>query len=309
MLRETLAEKSGMSSSRIERLQVNASKMYKTYPIPKRDGSDRIISQPTPELKAVQRWLARGVFQRMPVSSCATAYKKGASIRSNAEAHARSAFTIHMDFKDFFPSFSHENITRFLSEATRLSQDDISFCSDIVSRNGCLTIGAPSSPSITNALMYSFDFSVEKWCSDRGLVYTRYADDINISATPSGALTEVEDVIRNTADAFKYADLRINDKKTAYLSRKYRRSITGINVTPKGTISIGRDRKRENKALVYRCKMGTLQDDMLWKLGGLIAFAHDVEPKFVDALRKKYGAELIEDILHHKTPRGLRDLK
>ncbi|AZB70275.1 retron St85 family RNA-directed DNA polymerase [Cereibacter sphaeroides] len=304
MLREVLAAKSGMSLSRIERLQCNASKMYKTYPIPKRDGSDRMISQPTPELKAVQRWLARGIFQRLPVSACATAYKKGASIRKNAEAHVASSFTIHLDFKDFFPSFSHGHVSRFLSEATRLSQEDILFCSDIVSRHGCLTIGAPSSPSVTNALMYSFDVSVERWCMKRGLIYTRYADDINISSKCPGALREVEDFVRDASGAFEYANLVINERKTAYLSRKYRRSITGVNVTPEGRLSIGRDRKREIKSLVHQCVMGTLQVDMLWRLGGLIAFSSDVEPHFVDALKNKYGADVIEKILHQKTPRG-----
>lgn len=306
MLREILAEKSGMSLARIERLQLNASRMYKTYSIPKRDGSDRVISQPTPELKAVQRWLARGIFQQLPMSACATAYKAGASIRKNAEAHVASAFTVHLDFKDFFPSFSRENIRNFLSEATRLTHDDISFCSDIVTRNGHLTIGAPSSPSVTNALMFSFDAAVGEWCAGRDLAYTRYADDINISAKSSNRLSEVEVFVREAARSFRYASLTINDKKTAYLSRKYRRSITGINLTPEGRISIGRDRKREIKSLVHSYTIGTLQPDLFWRLGGLIAFASDVEPAFVESLKSKYGARVVEEILHQRTPRGLK---
>lgn len=306
MLREILAEKSGMSPTRIEKLQLNASRMYKTYSIPKRDGSDRIISQPTPELKAIQRWLARGIFQQLPVSAFATAYKAGASIRKNAEAHVNSAFTIHLDFKDFFPSFSRENIRNFLSETTKLSHDDISFCSDIVTKNGHLTIGAPSSPSITNALMFSFDAAVAAWCADQDLAYTRYADDINISAKSSNSLSEVEVFVRETSRSFRYASLTINDNKTTYLSRKYRRSITGLNLTPVGRISIGRDRKREIKSLAHSYTIGTLQADLVWKLGGLIAFASDVEPDFVDSLKRKHGARIIEEILHQRTPRGLK---
>lgn len=306
MLREVLADKSGMSPGRIQRIQLNASKMYKTYAIPKRDGSDRVISQPTPELKAVQRWLARGIFERLPVSPCATAYKKGASIRSNAEAHRTSAFTLHLDFKDYFPSFSHGHVTRYLSEHTRLNRDDILFCSDIVCRYGYLTIGAPSSPSVTNTLMYSFDALVEEWCIKHGLIYTRYADDINISAKYPSVLDEVEDFILGAADSFKYANLKLNHSKTAYLSRKYRRSITGVNVTPEGALSIGRGRKRKIKALVHQYKMGTLQIDMLWTLGGLVAFANDIEPKFVNALMEKYGADVVKGILQQRTPRGLK---
>ncbi|WP_226782643.1 retron St85 family RNA-directed DNA polymerase [Oceaniglobus trochenteri] len=309
MLREVLAEKSGISPKRLQFIQENASRMYKVYPISKRDGTDRIISQPTPELKALQRWLSRGIFQRLPVSSCAMAYKKGASIRENAKAHVKTSFTLHLDFEDFFPSFSTDHIIRYLSENTKLNSDDIQFCSDVVCRHGRLTIGAPSSPAVTNALMHSFDLQVDSWCSGRGLVYTRYADDINISSAGSGSLGDVEGFISATAKDFKYASLTINGKKTAYLSKKYRRSITGINVTPEGCISIGRARKREIKSLVHSFKLGSLEPELLWKLGGLIAFAHDVEPDFVVSLKKKYGSATVEAILHQKTPRGLRGPK
>lgn len=305
MLLELLAEKSGISPNRLRRLQLNASKMYKTFPIPKRDGTDRFISQPTPELKAVQRWLARTVFSRLHVSEYATAYKKGASIRANAEAHRNSFFTLHMDFKDFFPSFSSENVQKFLSDRTKLSEEDIAFCAAIVCRHGRITIGAPSSPPVTNALMYSFDSRVNDWCSEKGLIYTRYADDINISSCSPNVLSDAEKFLRRETEVFRYGSLVINERKTAYLSRRYRRSITGVNVTPKGTLSIGRNRKREIKSYVHQYKLGSLPAELIWRVGGLIAFAHDVEPSFVLALKRKYGSQTIEEILHQQTPRGL----
>ena len=166
--------------------------------------SVELFLQPTPELKAVQRWLVTSVFKRLPISECATAYKKGASICKNAEAHAGSAFTLHMDFENFFPSFSKANVARFLSDTTELTRADLDFCSAIVTRRGVLTIGAPSSPAVTNALMHPFDVKMENWCNRRGRVYTRYADDINISSFAADSLSGAEDYIRSTARNFRY---------------------------------------------------------------------------------------------------------
>lgn len=307
MLLERLSQQSGVSRQRLYYIQEQASRMYKTFPIPKRNGEDRMISQPTPELKAIQRWVVRSVFDNLPVSECATAYRKGASIRKNAEAHVGSSFTIHLDFKDFFPSFSDENVVDFLSKETELSQEDIGFCSSIVSRKGALTIGAPSSPAVTNALMYSFDAEVEKWCLSRRLVYTRYADDVNISAYEPGQLREVKDFIEAVSNRFKFGSLQLNEQKTSYLSRKYRRSITGVILTPEGSLSIGRARKREIRHFVHLYKSGELKDELRWKVGGLIAFANDVEPAFVLSLKDKYGSDTVEELLHQKTPRNLRE--
>lgn len=190
---------------------------------------------------------------------------------------------------------------------TELSQQDIGFCAAIVSRRGALTIGAPSSPSVTNALMHSFDVEVEKWCSDQKLVYTRYADDVNISAFASGQLLEVETFIKSVSNRFIFGGLRLNEEKTSHLSRKYRRSITGVNLTPEGKLSIGRARKREIRHFVHLYKTGELTDELRWRAGGLIAFANDVEPKFVLSLKEKYGSNFVEELLHQKTPRNLRE--
>ena len=305
MLLEQLHQKAEVSLRRLEYLQTNASKMYKTFTIPKRNGQRRTISQPTPELKAVQRWLVTTVFGRLPISECATAYMKGASIRKNAEAHAGSAFTLHMDFENFFLSFSKGNVARFLSDTTELTRADRDFCSAIVTRRGALTIGAPSSPAVTNALMHPFDVKMENWCTRRGLVYTRYADDINISSFAADSLGGAEDYIRSTARNFRYGRLRINSEKTAYLSRRYRRTITGVNLKPEGGVSIGRDRKREIRSFVHLFKSGSLPEELRWRVGGLIAFAADVEPSFVISLKRKYGPEVVEELLHQKPPRGL----
>jgi RNA-directed DNA polymerase len=46
---------------------------------------------------------------------------------------------------------------------------------------GKLVIGAPTSPVLSNALMYDFDQKWSQICTDYQVTYTRYADDIYMS--------------------------------------------------------------------------------------------------------------------------------
>lgn len=298
MLIEKLARQSGVSIDRLRWIEYNASKLYKTYSIPKKSGGERLISQPTPELKSIQRWIVRSVLSKFPISECAMAYHKGASIRKNASVHLGTSFTAHFDFENFFPSFTEEGVRLFFNTKTDLDDTDIRFCSKIVSRYGRLTIGAPSSPSLINVLMRDIDNKILYLCNKKNLIYTRYADDLNISSFDSFVLNDIEAEIERIILDFPYGNLKINHKKTCYLSRKYRRAITGLVVTPDGHISVGRDRKREIKSLIHQYSIGSLKKTEFSKLSGMLAYISDVEPVFLKALEKKYGYTIISILLH-----------
>ena len=306
MLIEMLQRQSGLSRSQLLHLSETASKRYKIYTIAKRNGGRRKIAHPGRALKSIQRWINKALISDFPVHNCATAYKKGASIRTNALVHARSCFTLRTDFVSFFPSFRIDGIRRFISSMDAesnfgLSEEDIDFVCAISTRNSALTIGAPSSPAITNAMMYEFDSAVFSLAREGGLSYTRYADDLFISSGRAGGLDGVLDKIVEIKRNYQYANLRINRKKTAYLSRRYKRSITGLVITPEGIVSIGRGRKREIKALIHKELNGTLEERQLDRVRGLMAFAMGVDPEFYSSLQRKYGGDNLRRILGQPT--------
>ena len=302
MLIEQLQAQSGLSRSKLLFLSTTASNRYKIYTIKKRNGGARTIAHPSRMLKAVQKWINKVLFRELPVHHCAMAYKKGANIRKNALMHVSTRFTLRMDFIDFFPSFSANGIHKFIDEQNNnlnwnLSEEDIEFVCSIVTRNGFLTIGAPSSPIITNAIMFEFDSSVFSLASGRELIYTRYADDLFISAYGPHELGGIGKEIEKISKDYTYARLNVNRGKTAYLSRRYRRSITGLVITPQGNVSIGRTRKREIRALVYRLIQGALPTEEIDRVRGLVSFSMDAEPLFFSSLCRKYGEKNIERII------------
>ena len=151
MILEKISSETGVPLDAMRKYIRTAKYRYKRYRIPKRQGGYRTIEHPASPLKFLQRWVVRELLDTLPVHQSATAYHAGASIKANAERHARNGFLLRIDFQNFFPSIRAEHIREYLRDACEsvllpYSDDDIEAITLIVCRHDCLTIGAPSSP-------------------------------------------------------------------------------------------------------------------------------------------------------------------
>jgi RNA-directed DNA polymerase len=296
---EKMASDINLTTKYVNVVARTASHRYKSYDIPKKKGGVRRIDHPARELKLFQRWLITNVFARLPVHKAACAYKKGSSVQQNVIRHKAKNFVLKVDFKDFFPSIRGEDIVRLLRANIVKLRDLISTPSDIevvrrlVCKDDRLTIGAPSSPAVSNLVMFAFD---NKWsfiCGNRNIIYTRYADDLYFSTNERDVLAGILVDLREDLKTRRPL-LQINNEKTVFTSRKRRRLVTGLVLTPAGSISLGRKRKRFIKSMVFQKTKHKLQSEQLTYLEGMLSYARSVEPAFVEALRKKYGSPAIE---------------
>jgi predicted nucleic-acid-binding protein len=228
-LRHDLEESLGLSDYLINRLIDRAPYSYKVYTIPKRSGGQRTIAQPAKEIKFIQRWLIQNIFDKLPVHECASAYKDGASIKKNANSHKSHSYVIKLDFKDFFPSITSSDLVMHISKHLGQifgAQDvqDIARVSCIrLHGKGdlCLSVGAPSSPVLSNTIMFSFDSEVSAWCAQNGITYTRYADDLTFSTSTKGICSEIESFVMGVTQELDYPNLTLNFNKTTHLSKKH----------------------------------------------------------------------------------------
>lgn len=268
---------------------------YKTYAIKKRNGKDRTIAQPARDIKLIQRFMVAELLEKMPVHDCAFAYVKGKGIRANAERHCHSSFILKLDFKDFFPSIKPDDLLRRIahkidfafSVEDRRALSHLFFWKPRRSIDLQLSVGAPSSPIISNIVMYEFDNRVNDFCISQGISYTRYADDLCFSTTQRNLLCNVHDFVLSLLTEIESPRLVLNSDKTINVSKKYLRTVTGLVITPTGNVSLGRERKRTIRVQVDYYKKGTLPDDEFSILQGWIAYAFDVEPKFINNLLTK----------------------
>ena len=63
--------------------EVDSGTHYVRWKVPKRDGTPRLISAPKPQLKEVQRWIAKEVTEHLPVHGAAHGFLAGRSIVTN----------------------------------------------------------------------------------------------------------------------------------------------------------------------------------------------------------------------------------
>ncbi len=283
-------------ASYIEGLAAKADHAYYEFTIRKASGGLRHISHPSRELKALQRWLQHNLIDTWPVHECAFAYRRGVGIRSHAAVHARSRYLLRLDTVDFFPSIGWRDVGEYLSSLPRGTEnwtaEDRRLFGRLVCRKAQLTIGAPSSPGLSNALCFELDKQLVALAAEVGALYSRYADDLFFSAVERDCLWEVPDRVSALLDALDCpGNLRLNPAKTRHSSKKGRRQVTGLVLSSDDTVRIGRHRKRFIRGLIHR--WGTLSGEERSHLAGLLAFAIDVEPDFLNALVLKYGHERV----------------
>ena len=303
MLIEGLADRFQLPTGVVKTIVATAPYRYKTYDVPKKSGlGTRLIAQPAREVKLFQKFIVENVLNDLPVHGVAMAYRKGRSIRQNSQFHIASNYLLKMDFEDFFPSLGANDLMRHISKYMpgELEEEDLRVVGKVCfwkpPREEALrlSIGGPSSPMISNTLMFDFDDYVASLCAQRKVKYTRYADDLTFSTREAGQLAAIEASVYAAVERIAYPSLQINRNKTVHMSKRHHRRVTGLVLSSEGNISLGRERKRNIRAMVYRALRDELDASTKDKLRGLLAFAWDVEPDFVDRLKQKFGAERVD---------------
>ena len=82
--------------------------------------------------------------------------------------------------------------------------------------------------------MKHFDEKLGKWCKERNITYTRYCGDM----TFSGDKTSVRKskIIVKVKAMLGSMDMKLNDKKTIFISSSQQQRVTGIVVNEKAAI-------------------------------------------------------------------------
>jgi len=303
MIIEHLSDTLFLAEHDIVRFSLTSPHRYKVYEIPKRNSKKtRTIAHPSKELKFIQRTLVEYLSKILPVHETAFAYKKGIGIKDNAKQHSKSKYLLKMDFKDFFPSITPSLFFSVAkSHGIEFNKNDqmvltgLLFWKPREADGLVLSIGAPTSPLISNFVMYNFDQKITDECINKKITYTRYADDITFSTRIKNCLFELPD--RITALLIDTVEgIKVNRDKTIFTSRAHNRHVTGVTLTNEGGLSIGREKKRLISSMIHKSKFTKLSSEEASNLLGLISYATHIEPEFLVRITKKYGSEILQEI-------------
>ena len=244
----------GFSAKTLYGLSNSLEKHYHTVYLPKSDGSKRKLSVPDLILKLVQN-----ILIQYPISKYAKAYKPGSSIQKNARPHVGKKKILKLDIEGFFDHILYSRVKDTVFYEEKYSESIRILLTMLCYYNDSLPQGAPTSPAITNIIMYDFDETVGAFCNEKNIAYTRYCDDM----TFSGDFDEKEIISFVKNELFKFG-LHLNNRKTAVVPATKRQCVTGIVVNEK--MNITKDyRKKVRQEVYYIRKFGL--DGCLNKMG------------------------------------------
>ena len=280
---------------------IKTDNLYNSFPIPKKNGGERVIHAPKKELKFLQKKLSNVLWEcylesieskskdknfKTPVLS--HAFEKGKSIITNSQMHRNKKYILNIDLKNFFDSFNFGRVRGFFIKDRdfAVSPEIATVIAQIACYQGKLPQGAPSSPIITNLITRILDYRIVKIAKKYRFTYSRYADDLTFSTNRElnsnklRASKELENFLTELEDLIISSGFEINPKKTRLSNNMQRQEVTGLVVNKK--INVKREYVKNTRAMAFRLyKDGAFEIDKtpgtINQLTGRFAFIFQIE--------------------------------
>lgn len=169
-----------------------ASSQYRdAKPITKADGSIRQPVDALPPLKQVQRQIQVNLLRRVEYPPYLTGSLPGGSPRANANLHTEPAIVISEDIARFFPTTRDELVRRVWADLFGFSEEVASILTALTTKDGFLPEGARTSSYLANLVFWDCEPQLVGQLAAMGVTYSRYVDDVTLSATTALAPPEI----------------------------------------------------------------------------------------------------------------------
>ena len=247
---------------------------YRT--LSKKTGSLRLIEEPKPHLKQMQRRILSEILDRVPVHPAVHGFVRGRSIQTFAAPHVGRRVVLRVDLQDFFPSFAARRVQAFFRTAGYPeSVADLlgGLCTNVAPRNiwkdlepgtgrslvryvqslysrPHLPQGAPTSPALANICAYRIDCRLNGLAQAAGAAYTRYADDLVFSGD-EGFEKCVERFSLHVAAILIEEGFAVHHRKTRIMRQGVRQYMAGLVANQR--VNVVRTDFDRLKATLHNC--------------------------------------------------------
>lgn len=284
---------------------------YVRFTVPKRSGGTRQLSAPHRDLAAAQKWILENILEKVATHDAAHGFVAGRSTVTNAAPHVGRAIVVNADLADFFPTVTFPRVRgmfRMLGYSPAASTILALLCTECPRREvvyagrrfhvatgpRSLPQGACTSPALSNLAARRLDARLSGIAARLGWTYTRYADDFTFSADGE-ASKKVGYLLARIRHIAQDEGFAVNEKKTRFLRRNARQSVTGIVVNDRP--GVPRRIARRLRAILHRAKSEGLASQNRQKIphfaahvGGMIAYIEMINPKQAAPLREALAA-------------------
>ena len=219
---------------------------YHSFQIDKKDSTEkRNITAPDKRIKEIQTRILK-LLQNVERPIWLISGEKGKCYIDNGKSHLNSNYFLTMDIKKFYDNCSREYVFLFFKNRLIMAGDLAGLCTDIVTYDGGIPTGCPTSQIIAYYAYESMFNEIYSVACKYGCEYTVYVDDMTFSAKEPFDINrmknEVDCILRKYGHKPKY-------KKVKYYSKGKSVPITGTIVTGQHELKVpNRLQKRVNKS-------------------------------------------------------------
>jgi RNA-directed DNA polymerase len=198
----------------------------------------RMIDNPSPELKEIQRAINTKLLRRLEFPMFVCGGVKGRSVADNIELHLGARVLVTMDIRRFFPSVSSRQIFAVWRDELDCSPRIAALLTKLTTFERRLPQGAPTSTVLANLVLFRAGEQIWNKCHQENVVYSCWVDDLAFSGDHARA------VIQTAVESLRAAGFSVSHNKLKICGPGDRKMLTGrmlgrfVSVNPDRLASI-----------------------------------------------------------------------
>lgn len=275
--------------------------------------SRRNTVNPSKVLRKYLKFLNSFIFDFAKINTNVVfSYREGKNAFDAVEKHSQNSHFVQTDIKGFFNSIHTDDLAKIIDKNLSGSpiNDIYKYKEHILTMlmvDNHLPVGFSTSPNISNTFLYDFDNIFEYFCINKGITYTRYADDLIISSKKIDNLIEIQKFISDTLIDLFGDRIQLNLHKTKLTKKGRKIKLLGMVILPSGKVTVDQSLKSEIETLLhfyvsdkkrFSDYLGKIYDGNISRISGKLNYINTVDKDYLNKLRSKYGNYVIDGFCH-----------
>ena len=198
---------------------------------------------------SLQKHISNLLSNKIELNNASIAFRKNLSYLHLFEPHRKNYHFLRLDIRSFFHSIEVDDIRdifksyipddEYIDKGKKQSllEAFINVITYTVPNNSknekfrgkqILPMGFSTSPIISNIIFRKLDVQIQKLCAERGIEYTRYADDMLFSSAKKSTYVHSDNFIREIQIIIFQMKFKLNEHKT--IKAKHTLSLNGYTI-------------------------------------------------------------------------------
>ena len=225
----------------------------------KADGTFRDTYNVRDRLKIVHEKIAKKFFTILDYPEYLQGGIRKRSSITNAKQHIGMNILIKEDISNFFPSISKKIVHQVWTGFFHFPHDVADCLAELVTyqgylvQEGYLVQGGKVSGFLCNLIWWQREADLVAEFKKRGLVYTRFVDDVTVSAKRNLSKSETQKIVGEIYSLFHSVGAKANRKKHKVMHKGHQQIVNNMNVSV-GKPTLPKEKRKEIRAIVFKCE-------------------------------------------------------